>query len=161
MGLSVNSRLVKIASIPALENEFYQGNYRGVLSLSVDSRISRIESESLGWIVGALSFVGRLDEAEALFLSKSRSRSRREIVQARFFLGIGFSRQSKYERARHYFGLNLRKKNTILDPELTFFIYQGLSFYRYFTGRFDAAFWASTRAYTASMSGGYLYGKVL
>jgi len=155
---------MKASSTNSIDQHFFRGNYREVLDLSVNTPSAKIEIKNFGWVIGALCFLGRLDEAAALFHSRSKPLPLRERIQSRFFLGIGYSRKSRYEDSRHLFGLNLREKNISkkeLSGEMLFFIYQGLSFNRYFTGRYRAAAWASARAHSASIAGGFLYGKTL
>jgi hypothetical protein len=144
-----------------LKQKFFQGDYRAVLSGSVDSTQPAFSAKDVGWVIGALSFLGRLDEANVLYESRKDSMSEHERIQSRFFLGVALSRQSRSAESRRFFGLNLKEGLGRLPFELRFFAYQGLAFNRYFSGRFAAAGRASNLAFAAAMEGDFLFGKVL
>ena len=145
-----------------LSADFFRGRYREVLQRSFDSAKARWAAGDTATVIGALSFVGRVGEAELLFEQKKATLGHAQSIEARFYLGVGLTRQSQYAAARRYFGANLRGAcATGIEPRSLFFIWQGLSFYRYFSGRLRAASRASGLAFEAAIHGGFLYGKVL
>lgn len=141
-----------------LENLFYKGTYSEVLNRSVDASTWKQVHEDIPFVVGALSFTGRLEEAELLI--KKIQKHKKSLIIARFFLGIGLTRLSQYERAQKIFNDNFKLKNKTSDIEL-FFIYQGLAFYEFFSGQLDAAEKSSKLAFEYANNADYLYGKVL
>lgn len=145
-----------------LEELFFRGDYAQVLKLTVDSpRGRKLSLEELGIVIGALSFVGRVREGEILYANHESGMSRERKIQCRFFLGIGYTRVSDYAKARACFGANIREADSKVSSHSKFYASQGLGFYRYFCGRFDAALKAAERAFEAAVSADFLYGKVL
>jgi hypothetical protein len=142
-----------------LENLFYKGTYSEVLTQSVDSPNWSQAQEDIPFVVGALSFTGRIEEAE-IFIQKIIVQ--RALVIARFFLGVGYTRLSRYPLAQKVFAENFRatRRKKTSDMEL-FFSYQGLSFFRFFSGRLKLAERSSKLAFQYANKADYLYGKVL
>ena len=56
----------------------------------------------ISWQIGSASFLGQLDVAEILFKKMNTKSS-----IAHFFMGLSYSRISKYANARYHFGQNL------------------------------------------------------
>lgn len=144
-----------------IQELFHKGLYREILKISVDAPSWNKATADLPFVIGALSFSGRMEEAELLanpLLKKISPQS----VAVRFFLGLGFTRLSEYRRARQLFAENLQaaRKKKLAKSDL-FFVYQGLSFYRYYCGKFAAAKKASDIAFKAAFEADHLYGKVL
>ncbi|RYZ91541.1 MAG: hypothetical protein EOP06_06845, partial [Proteobacteria bacterium] len=114
-----------------LRELFYLGRYADLLRASVDAHQWRSKLEEIPYVIGALSFSSRMEEAELLARSLNQSGNVSEVIQARFFLGIGHTRLSDYKAATLHFAANLRlaqeRRNVGLD---IFYIFQGISFYR-------------------------------
>src|SRR5262245_16681511 len=121
---------------------FYCGNYKSVLAATIDSRAGDCGDEDLPFVIGALTFRGRLQEAETLFRLRSAGFCPIARAAARFYLGVGYCRISEYERARGYFAQNLldcrRRENPMdpVNPKIRFFAWQGVGFFRLFFGRY-------------------------
>ncbi len=156
---------MKAKNISALEAIFYRGDYPVFLSETIDSADfatmgAGSSSQLFPLIIGALTFVGQLTEAEALYLrKKNEGSSQYSALAARFFLGVGFCRQSDYSRARKYIGENYRCIGSAPSMRDRFFIYQGLAFYRYFCGRFRNALEYGRRSLAAAVEAEFVYGK--
>ncbi len=96
----------------------------------------------ISWQIGSASFLGQLDVAEILFKKMNTKSS-----IAHFFMGLSYSRISKYANARYHFGQNLKlltkshrnNRDKKISNEELFFIYQGIAFYRRLTCRFAVA----------------------
>src|SRR5690606_26010148 len=86
------------AASQSLSQRFYAGNYAAIVQECVDcGRATFVDSE-LPFVVGALAFVGRLEEARALFSSQVRQRHSCDgvhLVAARFFLGVAYCRAGR------------------------------------------------------------------
>ncbi|MES2767929.1 MAG: hypothetical protein V4596_02185 [Bdellovibrionota bacterium] len=143
-----------------LESLFYKGTYSEVLRLSVDAAQWSSTLDDIPFVVGALSFTGRLEEAELLIKKLQKQKKLKPLIIARFFLGIGLTRLSEYSKAQKVFEENFNAKNKKSDLEL-FFIYQGMSFFEFFSGQLDAAEKSSKLSFEHADNAKYLYGKVL
>jgi DNA-binding winged helix-turn-helix (wHTH) protein len=145
------------------EDRFLKGDYLGVLEGTADSPrgLKKARVGALSWIVGAHSFLGRTSEAEIIYQEHFKSLSATQAVACRFFIAIGLYRQSQYGKAREYFAANLKMLGLKPDRQSRFFIYQGLAFNRYFSGRYPAAGVAAEKAFEAAVKADFLYGKTL
>lgn len=144
-----------------MEKRFYSGSYRQILSASIDSVNGGYQVADLPFIIGSLTFQGRLHEAELLFGISEGKFEPFALFFCRFFLGVSYCRISDYEKARQFFGKNLREGGRHPDLRVRFFAWQGLGFYRLFFGRYHTGFTAARRAFTTALEGNYLYGKAL
>lgn len=141
---------------------FYCGQYLELLKASVDANTWTKSTAELPFVIGALSFTGRMEEARLLAEEVFKKKSLSEGIQTRFFLGLGYTRLSEYKTALQFFAQNLQlARQQSLKPADLFFVYQGLSFYRYYCGRFKSAKKASDIAFQAAFAGDDLYGKLL
>jgi hypothetical protein len=145
-----------------MDDLFYRGQYAEILKNSVDSK-SWLKTESeLPYVIGALSFTGRMEEARLLAEVVFHREVISNIIKTRFFLGLGLTRLSEYSQANKLFAANLNEvRRQSLEPSDLFFVYQGISFYRYYCGQFSAAKKASDVAFIAAFKMNDLYGKVL
>jgi DNA-binding winged helix-turn-helix (wHTH) protein len=143
-----------------LKDLFFQGNYQQILILSWDHPRKRWRLADIPHILGALSFLGRMEEAQTLFASERARLSREQVIAGRFFLGLGFTRKGDYALARHQFGSNLRERGH-LSFVAKFYVHQGVSFYRYFCGKWRLALRDSERSFEAALRSHFLYGRVL
>jgi hypothetical protein len=135
----------------------YKGHYKNILDLNQ----STPSTESLLSKIGALCFMGRVEEAESLYLTQ-KINLLSDRIEARFFLAMGLIRTSEYPRARKYLGENLRYiKGVKKNHTALFYIYQGLAFYRYFCGKWELALLTAQKAYREALIADFAYGKIL
>ncbi|MBY0516364.1 MAG: DeoR family transcriptional regulator [Bacteriovoracaceae bacterium] len=140
-----------------MKEQLYKGQYKKIL----EKNQSIQNTESLIAQIGALCFMGRVEEAESLYLTQKISHMS-DRIEARFFLALGLIRTSEYPRARKYLGENLRSiRNVKKNHTALFYIYQGLAFYRYFCGKWDLALLTVQKAYRESLLADFSYGKIL
>jgi hypothetical protein len=144
-----------------MQELFYQGQYKRILAESVDSPEGRFAPCDLPFVIGALTFRGRLHEAEHLYKLHKASLGDGDHFVTRFFLGVGYCRLSSYARARSLFGENLRSVRRATDPRARFYAWQGIGFYRLFCGRHRSGLAAAQRALEAALEANFLYGKAL
>lgn len=144
-----------------LHKDLLAGRYRSVADELLDRPSPKALSEGdSASLIGALSFLGRMDEAEALYarLEKKKASSR-ALTVARFFLGIGFTRLSEYSRARKIFAINdVQAGASSLER---FYVHQGNVFYAYYTGRYRAAIKEAGFARKAALRSGDLFARAL
>lgn len=150
----------KISPMKDLEILFLEGRYTDVLAQTVDSGKIWNKAQT-PWVIGALSFTGRIDESRTLTNTHQSQLKRSELIQTRFFLALGLIRISAYAEARHQLSLNVHALRSKLTDRETFFIYQGLAFYRYFCGRLELALSSSLKAHEAATKADFIYGKIL
>ncbi len=117
---------------------FYKGDYQQVLQKTYEDQ-SKIELELFSYIIGSLSFLGRIQEAEAFYSVHKLKLTPVQKSYSYFFLALAWTRRSQYVRAKKYLILNrvLSKKSEHKDPEIRFLVEQGISFFLFFLGKFE------------------------
>lgn len=132
---------------------FYKGEYHEVLEKTYEDP-AQIKTEHFVYVIGSLSFLGRIQEAEALY---SASRNRIDNTQKSyvyFFLALAWTRRSQYKKAKRYLLLNrslsasLKHKNA----EIKFLVEQGISFFLFFLGKFEKSLYWSEKSLASSMA---------
>lgn len=129
--------------------DFLAGRYRAVVDTLLEAK--RLPDGHAVSLVASLSFLGRLEEAEALFTGRKGP----SLVPARFFLAIGHTRKSDYKRARQLFAENEEAGAN------NFWVQQGRVFYAYYTGRFRTALAAAAKARRLALRSGDLFQRAL
>lgn len=147
-------------------SDFWSGKYRNFLLQNLDRPNCKISERELPFIIGALVFTGRCEEAELLFQAGSNNLGPAPSVISRFYLAIGKIRMAEYANARNFLILNVKSyfsNRTYFENNsfALFFIFQGLAFYRYFCGRLPQALKWSDKALKIATQQNYIYGKVL
>lgn len=164
-------------SKPSLAARFCAGQYAGIVRDYVDgasvgeaanpfaSKTTALASSEVAHVVGALAFVGRLEEARALFASQLRGRVLHthdaDAIAARFFLGVAYCRAGRTEDAEREFVANLVAECRHGSPIARFYGVQGLACYRFFTGRLREAASHALAALEYAFSAGFAYGRLL
>ncbi len=145
-------------SSPDLERLFYEGCYDRILATTL-----RTKTETLNvFVVGALAFTGRLDEAEITgrLIIADDARDELDAVIVRFFLCTGACHAGLLAKALKWAKSNaaaLRAPN----PRSRFFAYQGLGLVRYFEGRMARSRRLTLRALSAAIEAHFPYGRLL
>ena len=120
--------------------KFQAGQYRAVVEELLDGRGAKAalaRKRYIASLVGALCFLGRIQEAQDLAdLESSKSKKPLDQVASRFFLGLGYTRHSEYEKARRLLEENERRAGKSALER--FFVHQGNTFFHYYTGRLPA-----------------------
>ena len=147
----------------SVEEQFYAGNYAAIVRDHVDAGSSTSPLAELPFIVGALAFIGRLEEARALFSSHLRRRravrDETEIVAARFFLGVAYCRAGRMGEALNEFMSNVRARHG--HSLARFYVFQGLGCHRYFTGRLRQSARQALYALEHAFIADFPYGRLL
>jgi len=147
--------------------QFYCGNHAAVLKILGKAPLFKSKHTSdWPYQVGSLVFTGELLEAITLYqlALQQKNSERSEFTEARFFIGIGLVRTSRYVEASKYFALSLNeyrklRKKTSNSWKEAFFAYQGAAFFRFFHGRFNVSRKMAEKAYQAAFEGNYLFGQ--
>jgi len=145
-----------------IEQLFYQGRYQDVLEKTYDDQTG-IQTQHMPFIIGSLSFLGRAEEAEALFHAKQKSLSAVEKSYGHFFLSLAWTRRSQYQKARKHL-----KENQLLDQsekfknqQIRFLVCQGISFFLFYFAKFQKSLGWSQRSLNAAMAEDNLWMKAL
>lgn len=147
------------AATQAIALALYRGKHQEVLARTLDAPDGKVSGDQVPFVIGALSFLGRIEEAESYFRLRRNEIDERGLFASRFFLGIGFTRHSAYATGRHHLGTNLRAASRSRDPVSRFYAFQGVGFYRQLSGRLrDSLRWAN-RAYDEALAASFPYGK--
>jgi hypothetical protein len=142
-----------------IKNLFFAGDYDQVISLGLTGKaLADLDLDFLGWIVGALVFSGRVEDAFTSMQICGGHASVDQLVAARFFCTIAAVRRSDYATARSLVIENAREARSDFG---FFFLWQGIGFYRYFCGRFKLAENAAQKARRYALSAGFEYGRML
>jgi hypothetical protein len=140
---------------------FFRGNYREALELGLAPGARKPSDTDLPFLIGALGFQGRRDEAQALFARREKSLSESARIASRFFLGISFCRHGEYAKARAYLATNITEGKRSKDRVSHFYLLQGLGFYRYICARFESARKSAEGALAQATWAGFGYGIAL
>lgn len=144
-----------------LAQTFFRGNHQDVLARTIDHPGYRIRTQDLPYLIGALTFLGRIEDAASLFQIRREEVTGEDLASSRFFLGLGECRHSRYERGVKYFIANLREFGRDGNPVSRFYTYQGIGFYRYLRSQFPLSLRAASLARNAALEAGFLYGRYL
>lgn len=116
--------------------KFMAGKYKALVEELFDRKgaTAKARREHIASLIGSLSFLGRMEEASDLYdLVAKKSKNPVDLAASRFFLGIGWTRRSEYERAKKLFDKNESQAGQ--TPLEQFFVHQGKVFYLYYTGQ--------------------------
>jgi DNA-binding winged helix-turn-helix (wHTH) protein len=140
----------------------FAGDYTELLKRTVDSRSGAHRPEDTPFVVGALAFSGRQDEAVAAFRwwKKEHGDDATVSVASHFFLGIGECRSGRYTSAIAH------ARSTVSgsvrgDALHAFFAHQSIGLVRYFTGRARSASRHAAAARQAALEARFSYGRML
>ena len=131
---------------------FYRGEYQSVLQQTYENK-RQIEPQLFSYVLGSLSFLGRVQEAEAFY--RSRKSDLEDVLRsyAYFFLALAWTRRSQYAHAKKYLLLNrgLSKKLGHQNAEIRYLMEQGISFFLFFLGKFEKSLQWSEKSLTSAI----------
>lgn len=140
----------------------FSGRYSELLKQTIDSRSGAHRPEDTPFVVGALVFSGRHDEAVAAFRWWTREHGDDPTVHvaSHFFLGIGECRSGRYASAIVH--ARAVVSGSIRGSALhAFFAHQSLGVLRYFTGQARSAARHAASARQAALEARFSYGRML
>jgi tetratricopeptide (TPR) repeat protein len=150
----------------ALARDLFAGQYAKVVAATFDARTGRFDDVDVAFAVGALTFLGRIEDAETCFDAWRRrttttAQDVRTLAASRFFLGVAHARAGNFARAYELLVERVRIYIGSGDPWSAAFAYQGLAVQRYFTGHYRAAAQHALRALRAAHTASFAYTKML
>ncbi|MCA9586444.1 MAG: helix-turn-helix domain-containing protein [Myxococcales bacterium] len=135
-----------------LARDFFAGRYAKVVEATFGP--SRpIAAADVAFVVGALTFLGRTEDAQVCFDGARRhggALDPRTSAASRFFLGVAYARAGNFERAHRLLVAGALGRTRDPDPWVAAFVFQGLACHRYFTGRYRASAQHALRALRAA-----------
>lgn len=141
-----------------LQTLFYQGRCEDVLAQTVDEPGVEWQFESAAVVIGALCFLGRVEEADFRCSRLLPHLNADDQAACLFFLAVGWVRCSAYDKARNFIIQNLRlARANPKRPVIAAFARQSQAFYRHFCGRYHLAFRAAERALEASIEANHFF----
>jgi hypothetical protein len=143
---------------------FFAGRYADVIATTYDGR-GEIAPADVGFVVGALTFVDRVDDALGAFaVWRSRSGEAlapRTLAACRFFLGLAWARAGYFDRSFALLVAEGFRARHDPDPWVRALVFQGLACQCYFTGRYPGAAANALRAMQAAHEAGFVYAVML
>jgi hypothetical protein len=143
---------------------FFAGRYDDVIAGTYDSD-GEIAPADVGFVVGALTFVDRVDDAVAAFeIWHARSGPRadaRTLAACRFFLGLAWARAGYFDRSFQLLVTEGFRARHDPDPWARALIFQGLACQCYFTGRYPGAAANALRTMQAAHEANFVYAVML
>ena len=143
-----------------LNKDFLSGQYQKTISKAFDSSKSLPVKDITG-VIGALCFTGRVLEAKKLYKDQKQLLDEAEKSACRFFLGLGYTRKSKYKNASRIFHYNLSLLRKSSLPLQKFYVYQGIAFYLFFLGKLELSMKWALKSTTAALDAKDLYARSL
>ncbi len=146
-----------------LARRFYAGRY-GEIVASHDAGDAPAPAD-LAFVVGALTFVDRVDEARALFDGwrgrAGAAADARTLVACRFFVGLALARAGYFDRSAPLLVAAGFRARHAPDRWVRALVFQGLACQCYFTGRYAGAARHALRALSAAHEAKFLYAAML
>ncbi|MCO5141580.1 MAG: hypothetical protein M9962_00655 [Oligoflexia bacterium] len=144
-----------------LHSLFEKGKFRQLVDELFDSpKRKKLSQGDIVSLVAALSFLGRMDEANALFQSSKKTVQQKSfLVACRFFLGISYYRIAQIDKAKEFFLLNEQTNSE--NPMDNFFIHQGQTFQFYYLGQYSLAVSTAMKARDCAIYAESIYARVL
>ena len=138
---------------------FLRGDYADVVARGTSAGAP---AGCIPYLIGALAYVGRKEEAEALFEANGSDFSSTAASACLFFLGIARCRAGDFHRGQTYLARNLRlARRRGASAKTRFFAIQGLGFYRYVSCRYARSARIAERAFAIAAGARFVYGMAL
>jgi len=143
---------------------FFAGRYAELIAATYDHG-GEIDDADVGFVVGALTFVDRVDDARAAFaVWRARSGGAadpRTLAACRFFLGLAWARAGYFDRSFALLVTEGFRARHAPDPWVRALVFQGLACQCYFTGRYPGAAAHALRAVQAAHEAHFVYAVML
>lgn len=125
----------------------------------------RIDDLDLAFVVGALTFLDRVDEASGVYdawrARRGDAADARTIAACRFLFGLAHARAGYFERAAPLLVREAFRARHDPDPWVRALVFQGLACQCYFTGRYPGAARIALRAQQAAHEAGFAWVQML
>lgn len=148
----------------SLERLFYAGEHELVLGRTIDSATGDFPDTDVPYVVGALVFSGRADEAQVVYGSWARRRGNVDVdadAACRFHLTVAECRAGKYASAERHARAMLARLGATSSPTARYYFHQAIGLVRHFQGRVVVAVRHATRSRKYAVEARFSYGRVL
>lgn len=145
-----------------LADDFFRGHYGEVVAATYDA--DRVPPDAVHFVVGALTFLNRVDDAYACFASYSDREANKDpriVTACRFFFGLASARSGDFDRSHRQLVTEAFLARRGLDSWSRALLYQGMACQCYFTGRYQAATRFALRALHAAHDSHFVYATML
>lgn len=122
-----------------LTSLFYSGNYGALVDRAILSGGSSFEPEESPLVISALAALGQSKDAELLLSHQRDLLTPDGLIFALYHLAVAQVAAGKLPEARKNLARAFSLRNNALEDSSLFFIYQGIAYYRYATGRLGNA----------------------
>jgi hypothetical protein len=143
---------------------FFAGRYAELIATTYDAS-GEIAAADVGFVVGALTFVDRVDDARAAFeiwrAHAGANPDPRTQAACRFFLGLAWARAGYFNRSLALLVTEGFRARHAPDPWVRALVFQGLACQCYFTGRYPGAAANALRALQAAHEAQFDYAVML
>ncbi len=142
-----------------LEAFLESGNFEPLLNLTSEDAY---RAHSLDLTVLAHALAGELEQTlwHCTWIEQRGLRlSEAQAATVNFSLGVAYTRVSEYVKARRQFAKNLRYRRS--DLRAQFFVFQGIGFFRFFSGQYRRAGEYARAALECSTQGKFAFGQLL
>ena len=136
---------------------FFSGNYKKVILSYQKAKTKNFDP----YVLGSFSFAGQINEAELYFAKFKKGLTPTDLAKIYFFLVIGWTRHSQYEKAQQYLYLLFQLRRKLKTPEDRFFLFQSFGFYRHLGCRFNKSLLWSRLSQKHSFNAEFIWGQIL
>ncbi len=150
-----------------IAEKFYSGLYADIVAELIDSPTSkRLTAPDAVYATGSLSFLGRTDEADAIFDANQRQMTLRESMESRFYLVLAHRRLRKKSSTRKASLIlvsmfkDLRLSGSS-DDFVKYFFFCSLAFFRYTDTRLTQALKWARKAYDHAFRAQFSFGRLV
>jgi DNA-binding winged helix-turn-helix (wHTH) protein len=146
-----------------IARRLYAGRYADILATTIDSPAAGCHDLDVAFVVGALSFVGRMEEAELSLENHRRSRepSVRTLAAGGFFLTVAHARAGNSERAQRTLIRAYRETMARRDAWSRAFLFQAIACCHYFAARYARAAQSALDAQGSALEARFAYIQML
>lgn len=148
----------RVGETPAA-HAFFAGRYAEVVADTFD--VGAVDPEDVAFVVGALTFLDRMDDARACLETAHDAAGTRTVVACHFFLGLAAARAGYFQESRRRLlgdAFALRHDD---DPWVRALVAQGIAAHAFFTGRFRAAATHALRAYQLAYEAKFVWAAMI
>ncbi len=144
-----------------LTSLFYSGNYGVLLDRAIISGGSSFDADETPLVVASLAALGQANDAELLLSHQRELLTPDDLVFCLYHLAVAQVAAGRYEAARKHLARAFSLRNNTLEDRTLFFVYQGIGYYRYATGRLTNALRCVHRAGEFARRAGATYESML
>lgn len=137
-GIICYASLMQVSS-GDLTSLFYSGNYGVLVDRAIVAGGSSFAPEESPVVISALAALGQSKDAELLLSHQRDLLSPDGLIFALYHLAVAQVAAGKLPEARKNLARAFSLRNNALEDSSLFFIYQGIAYYRYATGRLGNA----------------------